>query len=277
MNRITLAIFLAAFLAACGDAQRGDSGAESQATAEQAGESAGGQSDEGQTEGSMGSGETDQSSGADMPDLATDNVAFLERLGLIRGHLFAGNALYQQGETEMSATHMKHPRDELYAGLVPAIEARGLSTFDAELSALAEAVESGAESAEVEQAWRELDEAIAAAERGVDASAREQFLAIAGLLDTSAEEYKVGVFEGMVEDVHEYQDAWGFQQIAFKRVGQIEAETDAERSMKAEAAVTVSSLDDLWPNLDPAGPVDGDAGRIVSAAERIRSAASASD
>lgn len=175
----------------------------------------------------------------------------------------------------MSATHMKHPKDELYAGLVPAIEARALTPFDAELTALAEAVEGEVDAAEVEQAWRDLDEAVEAAERGVDATPREQLMAIAGMLDTAAEEYEIAVFEGAVQDVHEYQDAWGFQQIALERVGQIEATTEAERSAKAEAAVTVSSLDDLWPGLTPTGDEAGDSERISSAAERVRGLAEA--
>jgi len=192
--------------------------------------------------------------------------------------LHAGSVLYRPGAAEMAATHMKHPRDELYAGLVPAIEARGLSPFDAELTALAEAVKGGAEAAVVEQTWRTLDEAIESIERSVKATSREQLMAIAGMLDTAAEEYKIAVFEDMVEDVHEYQDAWGFQQIALQRVGQIEANSGAERSAKTEAAVAVSSLEDLWPSLNPTGSdAAGNADRISSAAERIRGVAKEMD
>lgn len=269
--RIAFAFLLASLLAACGDPQPSESDGGQQAAAAQNAEAdqhhdAGGQADA-----------EPQSSQQNAPDLATDNVAFLVRLGLIRGHLHAGNALYQQGSEEMAATHMKHPKDELYAGLVPAMEARGLSPFDAELTSLAEAVEGGAEAAAVEQAWRTLDEAIESIERGVDANSREQLMAIAGMLDTAAEEYKVAVFDGMVEDVHEYQDAWGFQQIALQRVGQIETSSEAGRSAKAEAAVAVSSLEDLWTDLVPVGPVGGNGDRISSAAKRIRGLAEKAD
>ncbi|HKL51633.1 MAG TPA: hypothetical protein VJ908_10720 [Wenzhouxiangellaceae bacterium] len=265
--RIALLLMLGSCLAACDDGQRSEQAVDSQGVTRGT-EPVQKDNDTGEAGKTSASGNTES-----LPDLATDTVAFLLRLGLIRGHLHAGNALYQQGAGEMAATHMKHPKDELYAGLVPAIETRGLSPFDAELTTLAEAVEGGAEAAAVEQAWRSLDEAIESIERGVDTTPREQLMAIAGMLDTAAEEYKIAVFEGMVEDVHEYQDAWGFQQIALQRVGQIEANSEAERSAKAKAAVAVSSLEDLWPDLDPVGPVGGNADRIVAAAERIRAVA----
>ena len=71
-------------------------------------------------------------------DLKTNDVAFLTRLGLIRGHLLVGYELYKQGQVDMAITHMKHPRDELYAGLVPSIEYRGGKRFDDALSNLAD-------------------------------------------------------------------------------------------------------------------------------------------
>lgn len=253
------AFVAAAILTACGDARQTVSQAPTPSSTEQVPKAAA---------------QENVNDGQPLPDLATDNVAFLVRLGLVRGHLHAGNALYQQDETEMAATHMKHPRDELYAGLVPAIEARGMQPFDAELTALAEAVETGADAERVAQAWDGVEEAIVSIEQGIDASPREELQAIAGMLDTAAEEYRAGVFDAMVKDVHEYQDSWGFQQIALARVGRIETTSENERSAKAEAAVTVSSLDDLWTGLNPANRVGGDADRIAAAADRIRSAAS---
>ncbi len=206
-------------------------------------------------------------------ELARDDAAFLERLGLIRGHLHAGHALYTDGKPAMAETHMKHPRDELYAGLVPAIEARGFTPFDAELTALKSAVDAGAPSDEVTTAWREVDGAIERLERATDATAQEELLAIAAMLDTAAEEYGIGVVDGVVDNVHEYQDAWGFSQVALERVGQIASTTDVERQATAEAAVAISSLEDLWPNLDPKVRLGTREERIADAADRVRSLA----
>ncbi len=203
-------------------------------------------------------------------ELASDDVAFLHRLGLIRGHLHAGHALYINDYADMAATHMKHPRDELYAGLVPAIEARGFQPFDERLTTLKDAVESGADADDVTAAWREIDGAIETIERGVDATAADELRAVANMLDTAAEEYGVGVVDGVVDNEHEYQDAWGFMQISLERVGQIAATSAVERSATAEADVIISSLADLWPELAPVEVPGADAERIASAAEQLR-------
>ncbi len=203
-------------------------------------------------------------------ELASDDVAFLHRLGLIRGHLHAGHALYINEYANMAATHMKHPRDELYAGLVPAIEARGFQPFDDRLTALKDAVEARAESEEVTAAWREIDEAIETIERGVDATAADELRAVARMLETAAEEYAIGVVAGVVDNEHEYQDAWGFMQISLERVGQIAATTDVERSATAQAGVIISSLADLWPELVPIEVPGAEASRISDAADQLR-------
>lgn len=218
-------------------------------------------------------GSGDAADSTNSTELARDNAAFLERLGLIRGHLHAGHALYVDGKPDMARTHMKHPRDELYADLVPAIEARALSPFDAELNSLKNAVDSGAPGDDVTAAWREVDGAIERIERATGATPQEELLAIAAMLDMAAEEYAIGVVDGVVDNVHEYQDAWGFTQVALERVGQIASTTDVEREATAEAGVAISSLEDLWPNLDPKVRLEVRSERITGAADRIRALA----
>ena len=55
--------------------------------------------------------------------LATDDIAYLTHLGLIRGHLRVGVDLYEKGVREHAKRHMKHPADELYAALTSASSA----------------------------------------------------------------------------------------------------------------------------------------------------------
>lgn len=203
------------------------------------------------------------------PGVLENNGAFLERLGLIRGHLQVGNALYQAGHTAMAATHMKHPRDELYAGLVPAIRARDAATFDDELSALAEAVESGADAGEVQAAWEAVDGAIQAIEDRVDASVELQLLALAKVVREAGKEFALGVVDGRVVNTHEYQDAWGFTQVAARRLAAMEATDRAEQSAIARATAFVETLEPLWPSLAPDGPVQGRAVDLHGVAARL--------
>jgi hypothetical protein len=212
--------------------------------------------------------------GASPVDINTDAPAYLTRLGLIRGHLMAGYTLYSQGRADMARTHMKHPRDELYAGLVPAIEHRGGRAFDEQLMALATLVESGAEQAQVETAYEALVEAIRAAEDAADASLSEELLSVMGLLRTAGEEYAIGVEDGRLVNAHEYQDAWGFTQIAMKRLGELPQDLrDQAPDVVERVESIIGDLSELWPELVPGETVEGEASRLYGAAARVELAA----
>ena len=218
-----------------------------------------------------GEGEGD---GVSETDLKTNDVAFLTRLGLIRGHLLVGYELYKQGQVDMAITHMKHPRDELYAGLVPSIEYRGGERFDVALSNLADTVTSQAPQKEVDEAYKQLEAGIKAAEAVVKPDLKNTLQSIKDLVRTAGEEYALGVENGKLVNLHEYQDAYGFTQIANRRLEQL---PKATRNESAEAVKQVEGyldeLADLWPSIAPEGDVDGDASKLYGAAARIEIAA----
>ncbi|MCY3837672.1 MAG: hypothetical protein OXH09_03300, partial [Gammaproteobacteria bacterium] len=74
-----------------------------------------------------------------------DDATYLYRLGLMRGHLLVGNALFETGEQAAAGTHSKHPTDELYEPMETEFAARGTTGFAAELEAHAQAVAAGDE------------------------------------------------------------------------------------------------------------------------------------
>lgn len=207
-------------------------------------------------------------------DLKTNDVAFLSRLGLIRGHLLVGYELYKQGQVDMAITHMKHPRDELYAGLVPAIEARGGKRFDEALSALADKVISRAPQAEVDKAYQNLESGIKAAESVASPDLKNTLQSIKELIRTAGEEYALGVEDGKIINLHEFQDAYGFTEIAKRRLHEL-SDTAKKQSPKTLEKVRgyLEELADLWPSIAPKGDVKGDASRLFGAAARIEIAA----
>ena len=75
-------------------------------------------------------------------DFATNDVAYLTQLGLVRGHSRGRLRAIPAGPSpELSQTHMKHPREEIYAAVVPAFAARGCDDVFADgLTALTQAV-----------------------------------------------------------------------------------------------------------------------------------------
>lgn len=223
-------------------------------------------------EGAGGEGEGGE--GAGSVDLAQNDAAYLAQLGLVRGHLWVGVQLYKAGHHDMALTHMKHPGDELYAGLKPALAARDESGFADALSALAEAVEQQESVANVEARHADLERGVADAEDLHAADLKTVLLSIERMVRISAEEYAIGVKSGKIVNAHEYQDALGFVEAAKNR---LELLSDPQRQESPDAVAEVAEqlelVGKLWPALVPEGTLEGDASELYGAAARIQLAA----
>lgn len=191
---------------------------------------------------------------------------YLVRLGLMRGHLLVGHELYGQGALAAARTHSKHPTDELYAGMQNEFAARGVGGFGAELEAHAVASQ-GEDAAAVGEAYAALTTAIAVSEAAVAAPPPSTVAGVVvALLREAAAEYTIGIVDGGLAKAHEYQDAYGFTQIA---------SAWAARGAEAEAAVfcriaeRIDALADMWPSLAPPDVVDHQAARLYGAAADV--------
>lgn len=207
-------------------------------------------------------------------DPATDDVAYLTQIGLMRGHLFVGIELFRTGAIDHARTHMKHPEDELYGDVVPAFEARGARGFAAELEALATAVEGDGEADTVETAYKALLDAMAEAEAAVNPATNEQpgprLQVIVNLVRTAGDEYAIGVVDGKIVNGHEYQDAYGFTQIAKQIVTSIDDKGDDTLSADLTKIMgLLTDLDVAWPNIVPPETVETEASLLYGAAARI--------
>ncbi|MEX1147049.1 MAG: hypothetical protein WEB93_01580, partial [Sphingomonadales bacterium] len=225
--------------------------------------------------GGAGGGEG-EGEGAANTDLATDDVAYLTRLGLMRGHLLVGVELFQAGALDHARTHMKHPEDELYATMEPALESRGAEGFGGKLSRLATAMEEDPEPDTIEAAYADVLAAIEAAEaRLVEPAGNNPatlLLVAANLVRTAGEEYAIGVKDdGTMVNAHEYQDAYGFVQTA-RRILSTISRDDGDPDLTAALDRTTEQLDLLdpaWPSIAPAPEkVDFDDSVIHGAAAR---------
>lgn len=208
---------------------------------------------------------------AEVASLAADDTAYLTQIGLMRGHLWVGHQLYLNELSDLSATHMKHPEAELYSTLVDAFAARGVDGFAAELSALSDAVTAEQPVAQVQEAYDALQERIRQSEAGaVTDSASVIGMVIVGLLRTAGEEYAIGVVDGQINNVHEYQDALGFTQIAMQWARSPVFAVDAD-AVAAAAFIqeTLERLLPMWPELAPTAEVPFDAAQIYGAAAQI--------
>ena len=202
-------------------------------------------------------------------DPATDDAAFLTQLGLIRGHLWVGMELFRAGHLDQARTHAKHPEDELYADLKPAFAARGLEAIDAELGALAQAVDQGADGDTVEAAYEALLAALSRAEDATQASPAVWLQATVNLVRTAGVEYELAVDEnGLVVNAHEYQDALGFVKIADQITARQQGDHGVEAAV-AEIRPLIDALYPAWPELVPPEQVEFTPAQLYGAAARI--------
>ena len=166
--------------------------------------------------------------------------------------------LYEQGHIEMLKL-MKHPGDELYSGLTEAFEARGLPGFAEPLNTLAESVINDKNEGTVMSNYKALLDSISANEPIADMSAKDVILSVSSMLMVAADEYAIGIQNGEVTNVHEYQDAMGFKEIALERLNRIN-DKEAEKAEEAisETRKVISNLENLWPTTTPEGEFEGD-------------------
>ncbi len=210
-----------------------------------------------------------ESEGASAVNAATDNAAYIQQLLLMRGHLQAGYALYAAGDQNMAATHMKHPQDELYAGLLPAFEARGYAGFADALDALAVAVKGGAPANEVEAKLAAARAGIDAAVEGANATPRETLLAMAAVLRTAGEEFDIGVKDDIIVNTHEYQDAYGFMTTVVDYLGRYDGGAgDVDEAVGAARAHAATALE-AAPSVIPPEVVTTSSETIYGAAARV--------
>ncbi|MDP1932283.1 MAG: hypothetical protein Q8L60_12585 [Gammaproteobacteria bacterium] len=208
--------------------------------------------------------------GATTADAIANDAVYLAQLAFIRGHLNVGVDLYRQGEEEASATHMKHPGDELYTDLLPAIEVREASGFADQLEALATAVENKRPLPTVESAYSQLLEAITAAENAVENQDAAMIGAVIfDLVSTSAAEYDIAVGDnGALENEHEYQDALGFVRIARELLARLEGMTDNTAAV-ASIREQLDLIMPIWPSLRAPQTLETDPSVLYGAAARI--------
>jgi hypothetical protein len=200
--------------------------------------------------------------------LARSKSAYLTQLGFIRGHLRVGVELYRVGDAA-AATHMKHPEDELYATLKPALKKRRAPGFEKELGVLASRVEKKAPRAQVDAAYEAVVTAIVKAEKVVPKLSRHDIGEIIhNLVRTAAAEYSEAVENGKIVESHEYQDALGFVLVAEDWLKKL-ATSGADAAVVGEIRNQIASIKPAWPAVVPPQSAAVDPSQIHGAAARI--------
>ncbi|MDX1490370.1 MAG: hypothetical protein R3332_03730 [Pseudohongiellaceae bacterium] len=208
--------------------------------------------------------------GASTAEATQSDTVYLGQLAFIRGHLNVGVNLYQEGYNEGAVTHMKHPGDEIYTNLLPAMEARDAVGFAEELEALANAIESGASKEQVEEVYQALLSSIGDAEAVVsDIEAKDLGLVIVDLVRIAAAEYDIAVADdGSLENEHEYQDSLGFVRIAKELLTKLSTMTDNAEAV-ASIEQQLDALLPIWPSIRAPEHLEAQPSQIYGAAGSI--------
>lgn len=147
----------------------------------------------------------------------TDQDAdFLEKLGLLEGHLLIGRRLLEGGESRLAVPHFGHPIRELYTYIEVRLNERRLPGFEAELSAMENFAERGGRGTDgaFAPAWNALMPKLRAAQDFVPAERRTStrfMLDHVGLIAfTVASDYAESIERGRIVNVVEYHDSMGF-------------------------------------------------------------------
>jgi hypothetical protein len=208
--------------------------------------------------------------GDEAPDFATDDVAYLTQLGLIEGKLWVGAETYRAGDPKAALPHVTDADHELYEPLEPALKARKVAAFDADLDALADAISGGKPATELDASYKRIDADLAAARGAVKPTSGTTLLVAAHLMHEAAEDYDNGVKDGRLVDAHEYRDSLGYAHSAEAMVGALPGEgkggaADAVR----EARATLDALKPAWPGVKPPDSLSFDSSKLHGAAAKL--------
>jgi hypothetical protein len=147
--------------------------------------------------------------------------------------------------------------------------------FGGDLDKLSGLVVAGADVQQVRAAYEVVMRDLTTAEAAVHKlTPADRFKVVAGLVRTAAEEYKEGVENGKVTEAVEYQDAYGFTQVASQMLdGLSPADRERYASAYKSAREQIDGLKPAWPAIVPPEHVEMDASTLAGAAARIELAA----
>ena len=180
---------------------------------------------EGQGEGGEGG-----EGGVDPAAAATDPVAYLTALDIIRAHYLAGIAMLDVEGSRLPAGEMfAHPISEVYIDLEPVFEARGVALFMDDMTDAVELALGDASAADVEAAAAKVLAALDAAADKAPASDRSalqiEAALTAGMFERAAKQYDAATSTGGTDEA--WLDGYGFWKVAEARAATLLTALDA--------------------------------------------------
>lgn len=208
---------------------------------------------------------------------SAEQVRHATALAQMQAHLQASLANWEAGDYEMASVHAAHPVEELWELVADELEEHGVA---APLKEALEAYEALAgEAGQAGQVKVAHGEAITAVQQAMKALVGTGVLEdpafraalVAELMEGVEEEYGEAVQNGRVVELEEYQDAWGFLQVAQSLYEPIAdevkaAEAEAAEEIEEEFDVLAEAFPAVQPPATPLAPeeIKEAAGEIIA-------------
>ena len=257
---LTAALLGSTSLAACGGqgddaATQVNSSSEASSDTSQPGDAGeAGYAGEGGESGEGGEGEGGENGAHGMDTLPIEN-----RLAFMRGHVAAGLALYRAGAPDQAAKHLLHPVSETHAEERAGLDERG---FKADLFVeISNALEAGTASEEIEDKLAEAEDNLSVLADEVGGSSKD---ILNFLLDTTLEEYRIGVTDGEIVNAGEFADAYGFVTVAEDYADDLGG--PAGDSVRQELGV----LKAMWPKAPLANSAPAPVDQVAAQISRVQ-------
>ena len=206
---------------------------------------------------------------------AAVDADYLEKLGLLEGHLIVGRRLLEAGQARLAVPHFGHPIRELYTWLEPRMARRKVEGFEAELQAMEAWAEGGntGTGGRFAAAWDALAPKLAAAKGAITPSLRDdpRFMLdhVAMMVYDVASDYGESIERGRIVNVVEYHDSMGFLFYAQQTAAEQQRHNRAPGEW-AEAATVIEDLRKLaYPELLPPGRLPASVSSVRSRSDRI--------
>ena len=205
---------------------------------------------------------------------------YLEKLGLLEGHLLVGRRLLEANESRLAVPHFGHPIRELYTWLEPRLAAHRAPGFEAELEAMEAYAEGGGHGTggRFAPAWASLQPKLAAAKAAVPPAMRDspRFMLnhVAMMAYDVAGDYGESIERGRIVNIVEYHDSMGFLMYAAATAAAQRTRGGPAAPAWQEAEAVLEDLrkvayPELLPSSRPATSVSG----VRSRYDRIRAIA----
>jgi len=179
-------------------------------------------------------------------------------IALMRGHLRVGDELIREGRWDDAVVHFLHPAEELYGAMERYIKLHGVTPFDRELKAQAEAVKAKRMRAYEQNAkvvQQRLSAALEKFKTFMTPPLRSFTVRSANeVLKVAASEYEAAIEDGRIVNPMEYQDSRGFVWTASDMYDEVAKELEQIDAAKLqEIRSHIEKMKTTFPGAMPPG------------------------